>query len=309
MVTPFAGIRTFVKAPHTIENLDFTVVGVPFDLSTTYRSGARMAPAAIREASLMLTDGDHPKLAVNPVELGLVNDHGDIDVGIMDTHAVYNRVQHALQGIPHPIMLGGDHSLTLSALAAAHAKHGKLSLLQFDAHVDTWDGASNHGTFVRQAIEAGYIDASSSIQLGIRSPAPNRVMQWTEQSGLNWLSAQWIHSQPMDYTVDHVNNVLAQGALPNQATKLPVYLSFDIDALDPSQAPGTGTPEIGGLWTWQAQYLMREFLKRFGKRTVGMDMMEVCPAYDHSNITSLAAATLVWEYLCYHAHNHPKNQL
>lgn len=289
---PFAGLRTFLKAPAYDEGslAEIAIVGAPYDLGTSFRSGARFGPSAIREASMMLTDGIHPHYGVDPVrDIGLV-DAGDCEIGIADPLGMESSVKAALDRFPHVVLLGGDHSVTLPALRSAHRRHGKFAIVHFDAHVDTWPSPpSNHGTFMRDAIVEGLVDPTNVVQIGIRSPVPGDVMDWTRLSGVRIITAE---------------DVMANGTtrigidMRSVVKSLPIYLTFDIDAIDPSQAPGTGTPEIGGLWTWQVKRLLTELRDC---RFIGMDVVEVSPAYDVSQITALAAATIVWEYLSAYA--------
>ncbi len=188
------------------------------------------------------------------------------------------------------ITLGGDHGIALPLLRALRRKIGApLGLVHFDAHVDTWPDSFGqpygHGSCFYHAVEEGLVDPRRMIQIGIRSPVQNEVMDWTLARGITVLSGQDVHAQGPAAVAETVRRVIGAG---------PAYLSFDIDALDPAFAPGTGTPEIGGLATWQAQAIIRA-LKGIDWR--GMDMVEVLPAFDHAEITALAAATLVWEYL------------
>ncbi len=290
----FSGLRTFLQLPdHRDEKPDVTIVGIPFDLGTTNRPGSRFGPAGIRDASLMLMDGDHPELKVSPVTNLRCIDSGDLNIvnGYLDQSLELIEQQvRAIDG--HLVVLGGDHTVTLPILRALAARHGKgISLVHFDAHVDTWKdtfGAPvGHGTPFHYAAQEGLIDPKASIQIGIRSPVENAIMDYTRNElGFHVISAEDVHTGGIDSVVAAIKKTVGDNA---------VYLTFDIDAIDPSQAPGTGTPEIGGLFTWQALAI----LKKLGSvNWVGMDMVEVAPAYDQAQITSLAAATFVWTYLC-----------
>ena len=290
----FSGLRTFLQLPdHRDEKPDVTIVGIPFDLGTTNRPGSRFGPAGIRDASLMLMDGDHPELKVSPVSGLSCIDAGDLNIvnGYLDQSLELIEQQvRAIDG--HLVVLGGDHTVTLPILRALAARHGKgISLVHFDAHVDTWKdtfGAPvGHGTPFHYAAQEGLIDPKASIQIGIRSPVENAIMDYTRNElGFHVISAEDVHTGGIDSVVAAIKKTVGDNA---------VYLTFDIDAIDPSQAPGTGTPEIGGLFTWQALAI----LKKLGSLNwVGMDMVEVAPAYDQAQITSLAAATFVWTYLC-----------
>ncbi len=292
----YSGLRSFLQLPVETEDggaPDVTLVGIPFDLGTTNRPGCRFGPASIRDASLMLIDGEHPKLRVNPMEDLRCIDAGDLDVacGYLDeTLALIEKQAREIES--HLVVLGGDHTITLPILRGRAEKHGEgLSLVHIDAHVDTWKDnfgtPIGHGTPFHYAAQEGLIDARRSIQIGIRSPAGNEVMDYTtDELGFTVVSAEDAHTIGVDGVVQKIKDTVGDNA---------VYLTFDIDGIDPSQAPGTGTPEIGGLFTWQALAIM----KKLGDLNwVGMDMVEVAPAYDQAQITSLAAATFVWTYLC-----------
>ncbi len=268
----------------------FVIAGVPFDIGTTNRGGARFGPAAIRKASHMLVDGCHPLWRVEPGTFDIA-DVGNFAIALGEVAASYALIEGQAEAIAgHLITLGGDHGIALPLLRALRRKVGQpLGLVHFDAHVDTWPDSfgqpCGHGSCFYHAVEEGLVDPKRMIQIGIRSPVQNEVMDWTLDRGITVLSGQDVHAQGPAAVADAVRRVIGDG---------PAYLSFDIDALDPAFAPGTGTPEIGGLATWQAQAIIRG-LKGLDWR--GMDMVEVLPAYDHAEITSLAAATMVWEYL------------
>jgi agmatinase len=268
----------------------FVIAGVPFDIGTTNRGGARFGPAAIRRASHMLVDGSHPVWRVEPGTFD-ISDIGNFAIALGEVAASYTLIEGQAEAIRGQLItLGGDHGIALPLLRALRRKVGEpLGLVHFDAHVDTWPDSFGqpygHGSCFYHAVEEGLVDPRRMIQIGIRSPVQNEVMDWTLNRGITALSGQDVHAQGPAAVVETVKRVIGQG---------PAYLSFDIDALDPAFAPGTGTPEIGGLATWQAQAIIRG-LKGIDWR--GMDMVEVLPAFDHAEITALAAATLVWEYL------------
>jgi len=265
-----------------------TVAGVPFDIGTSNRPGARFGPAAIRQASRMLVDGAHPVHWVEPASVN-VCDIGNFDIALGDIPKSLSLIKQQAAVINHLIALGGDHSITLALLRALARRTGPLGLIHFDAHVDTWPDsfgqAYGHGSPFYHAIEDGLIDPLRTIQIGIRSPVQKDVYDWTVGKGVTIIDARTVHENGVSAAASQVRAVTGRG---------PTYLSFDIDCLDPAFAPGTGTPEIGGLTSWQAQALVREL---GDVNFVGMDMVEVAPAYDVSEITSLAAATMVWEYL------------
>ncbi len=277
----FLGTRRHERDAPTV------IAGVPVDIATTNRPGARFGPEAIRRASRMLVDGDHPTLRVDMTE-GL-SDIGDFEIALGDVSATLALIERQAAGIGHLVALGGDHSIALPLLRTLAKRIGPVGLVHFDAHVDTWPDSFGlrygHGSCFFHAINEGLVDPKRMIQIGIRSPVQDAVLQWTLDRGVTVVTAQDVHQRGVADVARQIRAVV--GAAP-------AYLTFDIDALDPAFAPGTGTPEIGGLTTWQAQALLRD-LK--GVSFVGMDMVEVAPAYDHAEITSLAAATMVYEYL------------
>jgi agmatinase len=237
----------------------------------------------------MLTDGAHPEHWVEPAELDL-SDSGDFALALGDIQGSLAEIERQASGIGHLIALGGEHGITLPLLRALTARLGRpVALVHFDAHVDTWPDnfgqAYAHGSPFYHAINEGLVDPKRMIQVGIRSPVQREVMDWTIGQGVTVLSAQDVHASSPAAVAERIVAV-AGGA--------PAYLSFDIDALDPACAPGTGTPEIGGLASWQAQAILRRLR---GVRFVGMDIVEVSPAYDVAEVTALAAATMAWEYL------------
>lgn len=264
------------------------IAGIPFDIGTTNRSGARFGPDAIRHASRMLVDGAHPRSWVDPVALPLA-DIGNFAIALGDVPASLARIEDQAAAVDHLVALGGDHGITLPLLRALSRRAGPLALVHFDAHVDTWPDSFGqvygHGSVFYHAIEEGLVDPRRMIQLGIRSPVQKEVFDWTVGKGVTILAADELHESGPTAAADRVRSVIGDA---------PAYLTFDIDALDPAFAPGTGTPEIGGMASWQAQAIIRRL---GGLRFVGMDVVEVAPAYDIAEITALAAATMVWEYL------------
>lgn len=269
----------------------FVVAGVPLDLGTTNRAGARDGPRAIRQASRMLVDGAHPVHWAEPGSGTDLADIGDLPLPLGDLHASLAAIEAEAAGISHLVALGGEHGITLPLLRAlARRVGGPLGLLHFDAHVDTWADnfgqAYAHGSVFFHAIEEGLVDPRRMVQLGIRSPVQREVWDWTLSRGVTVLTAQEVHEAGPAAVAARVREVLGEDA--------PAYLSFDVDALDPAFAPGTGTPEVGGLASWQAQGVLRRLR---GIRFAGMDVVEVAPAYDVAEITALAAATMAWEYL------------
>jgi agmatinase len=288
-VPTFAAGANFLAVSRTDRDADYVVAGVPLDIGTTNRAGARDGPQAIRRASRMLTDGNHPAFWIDPARMNLA-DGGDFRLLLGDIPASLALIEQQAAGIKHLLALGGEHGITLPLLRALSRRIGdKLALVHFDAHVDTWPtnfGQSYaHGSVFYHAIEEGLVDPHRMIQLGIRSPVQREVWDWTIGRGVTVLSALDIHAATPAAVAQRIRDVVGTA---------PAYLSFDIDALDPAFAPGTGTPEVGGLTSWQAQAILRQ-LRGIG--FVGMDVVEVAPAYDVAEITALAAATVVWEYL------------
>jgi agmatinase len=289
-----AGIPTFATGPGFLgisrsdRNAEFVIAGIPLDIGTTNRAGTRDGPQAIRRASRMLTDGDHPEFWIEPATLDL-SDIGDLNLALGDIPESLRLIEQQAAGLRHLITLGGEHGITLPLLRALSRRIGKLALVHFDAHVDTWPTNFGqtyaHGSVFYHAIEEALIDPHRMIQIGIRSPVQRDVWDWTIGRGVTILTAQDVHVMGPVAVAQRVREVIGD---------TPPYLSFDIDSLDPAFAPGTGTPEIGGLASWQAQAILRRLR---GTAFVGMDVVEVAPAYDMSEITALAAATVVWEYL------------
>ena len=285
--------RFLACSPLRVE-LPFAVCGVPWDGSVTNRPGARFGPQEIRRASLMFVDGIHPEFDVSP--LAHLGDAGDMRIpnasGLPAARAAIEAAAATLMAAHHCVFLGGDHSVTLPLLRAAFARHGKLALIHFDAHCDTWADhfgeAGGHGTWTREAIEAGLVDAQKTVQIGIRSSGDRSAREYVADHGGLIYTAKNLRG--LDGAA--LAPVLAQ--IRERIGSTPCYISFDIDALDPAFAPGTGTPEPGGLTSTQALTLMEDLSQL---NTVAMDCCEVLPAYDHAELTSLAAATLVWTYL------------
>jgi agmatinase len=288
-VPTYAVAPTFLGISRTDRDADFVVAGIPMDIGTTNRAGTRDGPAAIRRASRMLTDGDHPEHWVNPASMP-VSDIGDFTLALGDIPGSLAAIQAQAEPIGHLLALGGEHGLTLPLLRSMKQRLGHpVALVHFDAHVDTWPDnfgqAFAHGSPFYHAINEGLVDPGGMIQVGIRSPVQKSVMDWTLGHGVTVVSAQDVHASTPDGVAERIMQVVGD---------TPTYLSFDIDVLDPAFAPGTGTPEIGGLASWQAQAILRRLKK---VRFVGMDLVEVSPSYDVAEVTSLAAATMIWEYL------------
>ena len=288
-VATFSVPPTFLGIERDDPASPICVAGIPFDLGTTNRVGARFGPSAIRQASRMLVDGDHPVHWVNAAGPA-VADIGNFTIALGDIAASLAAIETQAAAINHLVAFGGDHGITLALLRALAKRRGPPAVIHFDAHVDTWPEnfgqAYAHGSVFYHAITEALVEPRRMVQIGLRSPVERGVYDWTRAQGVTMLSAQDVHERGAAAIAEQIRQVIGEG---------PVYLSFDIDVLDPAFAPGTGTPEIGGLASWQAQAIMRRLR---GLQFVGMDLVEVCPAYDVAEITALAGATMAWEYLC-----------
>jgi agmatinase len=264
------------------------IAGIPFDLGTSNRPGARFGPAAIRQASRMLVDGDHPATWAEIEKLDLA-DIGDFRIAHGDIQASLIAIEKQAAPIEHLVALGGDHTITLALLRALARRKGMLGLVHFDGHVDTWPESFGlvfgHGSPFYHAIEERLVDPHRMIQIGIRSPLHRDIFEWTIGKGVTIVTAEEVHESGPRAVADRILSVVGDGL---------AYLSFDIDALDPAFAPGTGTPEVGGLATWQARAILRRLASI---SFAGMDVVEVSPPYDVAEITALAAATLAWDYI------------
>ncbi len=292
MATPvtFAAPHAFLGARPDDRGAAICVAGVPLDIGTTNRAGTRDGPRAIRAAARMLTDGRHPETGVDPTALDL-SDLGEFEIALGDIPESLRLIEAQATGLNHLLAFGGEHGVTLPLLRAlAQRVGGPVGLLHMDAHLDTSEDNFGqrfaHGSVFWHAITEGLVDPKRMIQVGIRAPAWPEMYEWTRGQGVTILSAQEVHESTPAAIAARVREVVGNG---------PAYLSFDIDALDPAFAPGTGTPEVGGLASWQAQGILRR-LKGLDFR--GADVVEVAPAYDTAEITALAAATMAWEYLC-----------
>lgn len=291
MATPvtFAAPHAFLGAREGDRAAAICVAGIPLDIGTTNRAGTRDGPRAIRAAARMLTDGRHPESGIDPASLDM-SDLGEFDIALGDIAASLALIESQAAGLSHLLAFGGEHGVTLPLLRAlAKRIGGPVGLVHFDAHLDTSEDNFGqrfaHGSVFWHAISEGLVDPRRMIQIGIRAPAWPEMYAWTRGQGVTIVSAQEVHEASPAAVAEQVREVVGSG---------PAYLSLDIDCLDPAFAPGTGTPEIGGLASWQAQGILR----RLGTLDFrGADVVEVAPAYDVSEITALAAATMGWEYL------------
>jgi agmatinase len=285
----FATPPSFMGFPNRNPAAALCIAGIGLDIGTTNRAGARFGPQAIRHASRMLVDGAHPGTWIDPAALD-VADLGDFAIALGDIPASLALIEQQAAQIGHLIALGGEHGITL-ALLRALARRGMPppAMVHFDAHVDTWQESAGqvfgHGSPFWHAIREGLADPARFVMVGIRSPVQREVWDWTLAQGVTILTAQDVHEMGPAAVAARIRAVVGDA---------PAYLSFDIDALDPAFAPGTGTPEVGGLASWQMQGILRRLA---GMQFCGMDVVEVAPAYDVAEITALAAATVVWEYL------------
>ncbi len=294
-VPRFVGPATFARLPRLDEvtRTDVAVVGIPFDAGTSYRPGARFGPAHIRASSRLLRPYN-PAQDVLPFGAQQVVDAGDIAVTPFDIESALRAIEHGartlLDGGARLLVLGGDHTVALPLLRAVARDHGPVAVVHFDAHLDTWDtyfGAPyTHGTPFRRASEEGLIDKSASMHVGIRGP----LFAASDLIDDGVLGFQIVHCRELD-------DLGARGVLDKVRARVgdrPVYVSVDIDVLDPAFAPGTGTPEAGGLTSRELLAVLRGF---GSMNLVGADIVEVSPAYDHAEITGIAAAHVAYELI------------
>ena len=291
----FSAIKTFFRLPHVDISADYDIglFGTPYDGGVSYRPGARFAPTKIREASI-LGRGFHMTRAVSFFEKLKVADIGDCPIVPIDQAQTYDKIQSFVQQLlshnKRFVSLGGDHSTTLPILRALRKHYGQpLAFVHFDAHLDTypaaWGCEYHHGAFARHAVEEGLVDPKKMIQIGIRGPlAGGDDLDFVKRHGIRVVTVDEIRDQGLNAFLK---------TLP-QFDSTPTYISYDIDNLDPAFAPGTGTPVPGGLTTYEVQRILRAMKM---PNLVGADIVEVCPAYDHADITALAAVDALFEIL------------
>jgi len=293
---PYHGIPTFMRLPASreYEGVDIAVVGIPFDSGASHRAGTRFGPRKIREASLLLW-GYNQVLGVAPTEELTIVDYGDVSTIAVDIKATMSNITSEVKNILDQdvtvVALGGDHSISLPLLRAHAAKFGPPAVIHFDSHPDTWDWEFkdqpySHGTPFRRAIEEGLIDTSAYIQIGIRGPT-----SWaSDLAGAEKMGAKIL-------TIDQVFEMGIPSVISTMQALVgdrPVYVSLDIDSVDPAFAPGTGTPEVGGLSSYQILQLVRGLQ---GMQIIGIDLVEVSPPYDHGDITAILASNLAFEFI------------
>jgi agmatinase len=288
----FGGVTSFMRRKYSKElsGVDVAVLGVPFDTATTNRSGTRMGPRAIRIASTIMAWERPYGMKFDPFDKLAVVDVGDCYFDFGRPDSVPDEIEACAFKIisagPALLSLGGDHFISYPLLKAHAQKYGKpLALLHFDAHSDTWEDDNDrvdHGTMFWWATKQGLVNPAASVQVGLRTHNPDTL-------GFNIIDAPTVHSQSIDTTIAEIRRHLGD---------TPVYLTFDIDCLDPSFAPGTGTPVCGGLSSHQALSILRGLQ---GINVIGMDVVEVAPQYDVAEITSLAAASIAMEMLYLYA--------
>jgi agmatinase len=285
----YGGVLSFLRRRYTrdLTGVDVAVTGIPLDLATTFRPGARLGPAAVRAATAQLNEKLHP-WGFGPCDHLAIVDYGDCwldhhrPATIAPTIALHART--ILASGATMLSLGGDHFITYPLLRAHAERHGApLALIHFDAHCDTWPDdepdSLNHGTMFYKAVREGLIDPKRSVQVGIRT--------WNDDfMGTHVLGADWVHDRGPQAVAERILEIVGDH---------PAYLTFDIDCLDPAFAPGTGTPVPGGLSSAQALHILRRLVPA---RLIGLDVVEVAPPYDHADITALAAAHIATELLC-----------
>ena len=285
----FSGATSFLRRRYTkdMAGFDLAVTGIPFDQAVTHRPGTRFGPRAIREASTLQPYDPPYGWGYDPLAELAIADAGDMAFDYANTREVPARIEAHIGGLLDQgvgtITLGGDHFITLPILRAYAKRHGPVALIQFDAHSDTWvdddPDRIDHGTFLYKAIREGVVDPAASVSVGIRTENPDTL-------GVTILDAPSVHQDGIEATLARIRAVVGDR---------PVYITFDIDALDPAFAPGTGTPVWGGLASWQAAALLRGLA---GVNLLGGDVVEVSPPYDTTGATAIAGAHVATELIC-----------
>ncbi|MHA1156297.1 MAG: agmatinase [Candidatus Heimdallarchaeota archaeon] len=300
----FVGVKTFMRLPHikTTENIDFAIIGVPSDAGASFRTGQRDGPAAIRKASTLLRS-HNPILDISPFDYLSGVDYGDLPVVPGYIEDSYKRIAESMQPIVDagviPILLGGDHAITLPELRAIVKTHGPVALIHFDAHSDTsneyFGRPYNHGTPFARAVEENLLLVDQSIQVGLRgSTFSKEHLDIPKSMGFEVITTEEIHEKGIEKIIQRIIKRVGEAK---------IFLTFDVDFVDPAYAPGTGTPEIGGVTSSEAIRIIRG-LKELN--FIGFDVVEVLPVYDPSEITSFLAANIVFEFISIIAYNKRK---
>jgi len=295
VVPRYAGPSTFARLPELrdVEYCDVAILGVPFDAGTSYRPGARFGPQSVRQASRQLRTNYHPNYDVEPFKVQQVADAGDISCNPFDINEAIKQIEEGadklLSNVGSIVTIGGDHTIALPLLRSVNKKvGGPVALVHFDAHLDTWDtyfGAPyTHGTPFRRAREEKLFLDDASMHVGIRGP----LYSTDDLKNDRELGFKTIHCD--EFQTNTIEQIIKR--ICDRIGDNPLYISIDIDVLDPAHAPGTGTPEVAGMTTRELLNVLRGFA---GKRLVSADVVEVAPAYDHAELTSTAAATIVYE--------------
>jgi agmatinase len=291
----FTGISTFMRLPHIAEpeELEIALIGVPFDGGTTYRPGPRFGPRHVRAQSAIIRPWN-PVLKVNPFAKHRVADFGDLSVNPLSIEDTFQRIEQGMAALHDAavrcICVGGDHSISLPLLRAVTKKHGPVCLVQFDAHNDLWDeyfgSKYSHGTPFRRAFEEGLLQEGGVLQVGLRG-------QVYSEGDFDFAYAHKVRMVTAEEF--HEKGIATVGRHLQAFRRKPVYITLDIDSVDPAFAPGTGTPQVGGLTSVQILELVRALR---GLNIIGCDLVEVSPPFDVGELTSLLAANLLFELLC-----------
>jgi len=296
VVPRYAGPSTFCRLPELrdLSRCDVAVLGIPFDAGTSYRPGARFGPQAIRQASRHLRTNFHPAYDTEPFRTLQVADAGDVACNPFNIEEAIAQIEAAADEVferaPALVSLGGDHTIAVPLLRSVNKVAGQVALVHFDAHLDTWDtyfGAPyTHGTPFRRAAEEGLFDDDASMHVGIRGPLYSADdLARDAELGFKVVHCDELETHGVEHVIERIRERIGDR---------PLYLSIDIDVLDPSHAPGTGTPEIAGLTSRELLHIIRGLQ---GANLLAADIVEVSPAYDHAEITSLAAATIAFEMI------------
>ena len=297
VVPRYAGPSTFARLPELrdVEDCDVAIIGVPFDAGTSYRPGARFGPQSVRQASRQLRTNYHPNYDVEPFKVQQVADAGDIACNPFDIDEAIKQIEKGstelLQKVGSIVTIGGDHTIALPLLRSINKKvGGPVALVHFDAHLDTWDtyfGAPyTHGTPFRRAREEKLFLDDASMHIGIRGPLySTNDLKNARELGFKTIHCDEFQTNTIDQIVKRIKDRIGNN---------PLYISIDIDVLDPAHAPGTGTPEVAGMTTREILNVLRGLA---GSQLVSADVVEVAPAYDHAELTSTAAATIVYELI------------